>query len=169
MPIILELTSYFETSLIFPEMEAVFSTAAQSDTVSLLHSVHRRDLLLPQPFWAMERCWEFYKGNLNHVWIHTNNWPVKRFSFSLIILSLAFTLDLFDGSLRDARDDLQKQGFHPIPPGQILKPVPEVILKEPPEPQRPNAFVLPKPVALVSSCLGIETKGHITIKNADEW
>lgn len=78
---------------------------------------------------------------------------------------MPFTSDLLDGSLKDnLRDDLQKRGFHPIPPDQILKSVPEVLHRELPEPQKPNTFVLTKPLALVSFCLEIAAKGHTTIK-----
>lgn len=88
--------------------------------------------------------------------------------FSYPSLSEQWT-DLSDGSVREVGDDLQRRSFHPVPPGQILKPVPEIIYKEPLEPQRPNPFVLPKPPALKKPQSKRGPPGLQKRGNASDW
>ncbi|XP_072518257.1 endoplasmic reticulum mannosyl-oligosaccharide 1,2-alpha-mannosidase isoform X2 [Salminus brasiliensis] len=97
-----------------------------------------------------QSCWRKWK-------------QLSRLQRSLILFLLAFlvicgifsypTLSeqwraLSDRSMGEDWDETENQGLQPIPPGLLPKVVPGVVQEEPPEPQRPNIPVLPKPQAL---------------------
>ncbi|XP_066502351.1 endoplasmic reticulum mannosyl-oligosaccharide 1,2-alpha-mannosidase [Hoplias malabaricus] len=97
-----------------------------------------------------QSCWRKWK-------------QLSRLQRSLILFLLAFLVicgifsypslseqwkALSDGSVKEDWVDVENEGLRPIHPGLIPKVVPGVVQEESPEPQRPNAPVLPKPQAL---------------------